>query len=188
MGGIAGFLHDQRASFVLRWHARQTVRRETLAEHNYCVMRIALLVADSLRYYKIAKPDIGLVLLFGLFHDAAEVETSDISGEAKSLYPELKESVRDVEREVISHVLFSDLPTALAERYREFARCLVLPLDGLEQQVVKYADKMAALQFAETEVAIGNTLMQDVVVEIKAEVAALSWGWLVRLRKETGLP
>ena len=185
---IAGFLDDQRANFVLRWHARQTVRRETLAEHHFVVTRIALIVADALHYYTLAYPDIATVLLYALFHDAAEVETSDVSAEAKKLYPSLREAVELAESEVIDHVLFSGLPDWFAERYRGFARSLVLPLDTVEQQVVRYADKVAALKFAETELAIGNTLMRDAVVSIHAEIRDLDWPWLVQLRKETGLP
>jgi 5'-deoxynucleotidase YfbR-like HD superfamily hydrolase len=58
----------------------------------------------------------------------------------------------------------------------------------LEQQIVKYADSLEALLFAETEVAIGNTLMADVVQQVRGELATRQWPWLVELRKETGLP
>lgn len=164
------------------------MRRETLAEHHFIVARIALVTADALHYYGIAKPDVTEVLLFSLFHDMAEVETSDLSAEAKKHYPALKEAISKAEREVVDHVLFADLPDWFAERYRSFARCLIGRLDTVEKQIVRYADKVAALEFAETEVAVGNTLMRDAVVNICAEVKSLDWPWLVRLRKETGLP
>lgn len=185
---IATFLNDRRAGFIMRWHARQTQRQESLAEHHYYVVHDALVVADALRYYKIAEPDILEVLLLAHYHDAAEFESGDVSGGAKREYPALREASHAVDRHIVEHVLFNDLPDALAERYRGFARKAVGQPETLEQQIVKYADKLEALKFAETEVDVGNTLMAEVVTEVQRECRALEWPWLIALRKETGLP
>lgn len=185
---IATFLQDRRAAFIVRWHARQTQRTETLAEHHYFVAHDALVIADALYYYGIAQPDVLRVILLAHFHDAPEFESGDVSGGAKRQYPKLREVSKEVDRQIVQHVLFNNLPDDLAERYRGFAHDANSPADSLEQQIVKYADKLEALLFAETEVQVGNTLMQDVVREVGLELAELDWPWLVRLRKETGLP
>ena len=185
---IATFLEDRRAGFITRWHARQTLRQETLAEHHYYVTHDALVIADALWYYKIEKPVILTVLLLAHFHDAAEFESGDVSGRAKREYPELKAVSHKVDRHIIEHVLFKNLPDDLAERYRSFARQSCDAPETLEQQIVKYADKLEALYFAHTEVKVGNTLMAEVVTEVMKECRALEWSWLVALRKETGLP
>lgn len=185
---VITFLDDRRAGFIMRWHARQTQRQESLAEHHYYVVHDALVIADALHYYGIAEPDILKVLLLAHFHDAAEFESGDVSGGAKRLYPKLREVSHAVDREIIEKVLFNDLPEALGQRYRDFARLAVEDATTIEQQIVKYADKLEALKFAETEVKVGNTLMAEVVTEVQNECRALKWPWLVALRKETGLP
>lgn len=185
---IATFLNDRRAGFIMRWHARQTIRAETLAEHHFFTTHDALVIADALRYYGIAEPDTMTVLLLAHFHDAAEFESGDVSGRAKREYPALRKVSHEVERHIVEHVLFNDLPTDLADRYRDFARRAIDDPVTLEQQIVKYADKLEALKFAETEVNVGNSLMTDVVTEVQNECRALDWDWIIRLRRETGLP
>lgn len=192
---IRSFLRDRRAGFILRWHARQTQRQETIAEHHYFVTHDALVIRDALVYYGIPEklgleePNEVQVLLMAHFHDHAEFESGDVSGAAKRDFPDLARVVHKVERRVADSLLFRDLPDVLAEHYRGFVRSMLhANYTTLEQQIVKYADKMEALLFAETEVAIGNSLMADVVTEVRSELAEIKWPWLVALRKETGLP
>lgn len=186
---IRNALFDRRDAFVVRWHARQTVRTETLAEHHYFVARDAELIARALHYYHIAEPLIPDVLMMAMVHDEPEKETGDVSGEAKRLYPELKSVLAKIERGVIDNILFSGLPTPLGNYYRALAHRITDPAkDDLEAQIVKYADKLEAYLFAFTEVRQGNGLMVDVVSRITQELDGLTWEWLVELRRETGLP
>lgn len=189
------FLNDRRAAFIGRWHARQTLREETLAEHHYFVLHDSLVILDALRHYGIFErleldaPDELTILLMAHFHDAPEFESGDVSGAAKRDFPELGAAVHQVDRTITATVLFRDLPTPTAERYRGLVRKMLhQEYTTLEQQIVKYADSLEALLFAETEVAIGNTLMADVVQQVRGELAERQWPWLVELRKETGLP
>ncbi len=192
---ILSFLEDRRAGFILRWHARQTQRQESLAEHHYFVLHDALVILDALKHYHILEklgleePDELQILLMAHFHDAPEFESGDVSGAAKREYPDLARAVRKVERKIADNLLFRNLPDDMAERYRGYVRQMVhQEYRTLEQQIVKYADKLEALLFAQTEVDIGNTLMAEVVEQVKSELKELTWGWLVELRKETGLP
>ncbi len=191
---ILSFLQDRRAGFVLRWHARQTVRQESVAEHQYFVVHDALVIRDALLHYGILKklglepPDEARMLLVAHFHDHAELESGDISGSAKRDFPDLAKAVHKVERRVADS-LFCALPGPLTERYRDLVRTQMChEYATLEQQIVRYSDKLEALLFAQTEIRIGNTLMADVVEQVKGELKALSWPWLVELRRETGLP
>ncbi len=192
---ILSFLQDRRAGFIGRWHARQTQRQESLAEHHYFVLHDSLVILDALRHYRIfeklglEEPDELQILLMAHFHDAPEFESGDVSGAAKRDFPDLARAVHKVERKIADSLIFSDLPDTMAARYRACVRQMVhQEYRTLEQQIVKYADKLEALLFAETEVKIGNTLMADVVQQVRAELHALTWSWLVELRKETGLP
>lgn len=192
---ILNFLEDRRAGFILRWHARQTQRQESLAEHHYFVLHDALVILDALRHYKIfeklglEEPDELKILLMAHFHDAPEFESGDVSGAAKRDFPDLARAVRKVDRKITDNLLFRGLPDDMAERYRSHVRQMThQEYRTLEQQIVKYADKLEALLFAKTEVAIGNTLMSEVVEQVKSEMSLIAWPWLVELRKETGLP
>lgn len=182
-------LFDRRNAFIVRWHARQTTKTETLAEHHYFVTRDAELIARALVYYKIAKPNIADVLMMAMVHDEPEKEIGDVSGEAKRVYPQLRETLVMIEQGVIDKILYNGLPTAIGDHYRKLTRRITgSQEDDLESQIVKYADKLEAYLFAYTEVQQGNSLMDDVVVRILQELEALTWPWLAELRRETGLP
>lgn len=191
---IRDYLYDRRNGFVMRWHARQTQRQETLAEHHYFVTRDALLIGQALRYYHIAEPNLHDIMLMAMIHDEVEKETGDVSGETKRRFPELKKKLNEIERVIIDEQLFNNLPGRIGDEYRALALRVSAGVDGgtdsedLEGQIVKYADKLEAYLFALTELNVGNSLMNPVVAAIEREMEALYWPWLVELRKETGLP
>jgi 5'-deoxynucleotidase YfbR-like HD superfamily hydrolase len=192
---ILSFLEDRRAGFITRWHARQVQRKESLAEHHYFVLHDSLVILDALKHHHILEklgveePNELQILLMAHFHDASEFESGDVSGAAKREFPDLARAVRKVERKIADSLIFRTLPDEMAERYRGYVRQMVhQDYRTLEQQIVKYADKLEALLFAKTEVDIGNTLMVEVVQQVKNELEELTWVWLVELRKETGLP
>lgn len=186
---IRDMLFDRRNAFITRWHARQTQREESLAEHNGFMARDAELIARALHYYGIAKPNILDVMSMALVHDEAEKLLGDVSGEAKRIYPKLKETLCEIEQGIIDTVLFDGLPTPLGDYYRNLAKRITEPLeDDLEAQIVKYADKLEAYLFAYIDVKLGNSLMAEVETRIMQEFEGLTWPWLRELRRETGLP
>lgn len=186
---IRDYLFDRRNGFVFRWHARQTVRQESLAEHHYFVARDTLLICQALLHYGIAEPNTFDAVVIAMIHDEVEKETGDVSGAAKRRYPGLKQKLVEIELGVIDNLLFSSLPDAMGDYYRRMARRISDPdEDDLEVQIVKYADKLEAYLFAKTELDIGNQLMNDVTALIGKELEGLTWPWLCTLRKETGLP
>lgn len=195
MNGVSSFLEDRRAGFIMRWHARQTVRQESLAEHHYFVLHDAMVVYDALVFYGIDKkldlemPDKLDVLQMAHFHDAPEFVSGDISGAAKRNFPALRSSIQKVERMIADKLLFNELPDEMAEQYRGYAQAMThQACSSLAQQIVKYADKLEAYLFAQTELHIGNTLMLDVVEQVRAEMLELQWPWLHELRKIAGVP
>ncbi len=185
---IKSFLFDRRDAFILRWHARQTQRQETLAEHHYFVTKDAMIIAQALRYHRIANPDLFRVMRLAMVHDAPERHSGDISGEAKRHYPALKAYLRELERHIIEKVLYQELPEEIARFYRSDTMAVSQDEDSIEVEVVKYADKLEAYLFAVTEVEQGNTLMREVVENVQEELDLLQWDWLQELRKQTGLP
>lgn len=184
--GIRDFLFDRRVAFVQRWHARQSIGTESLAEHQYFVARDAMLVAHALIFYDIAKPDVGECVARALVHDEVEKVTGDVSGQAKREYPEMKALLTKIETEIIAGTLYDMLPDPIAMLYRSLTLSATDHHD-LEGQIVKYADKLEAYLFSVTEAA-HNSLFNEVVTQIGAELEELRWDWLTALRKETGIP
>ncbi|MDR7574197.1 MAG: HD domain-containing protein [Armatimonadota bacterium] len=187
--GVRGHIFDRSDAFIVRWHARLTNRRETLAEHHYFVARNVLMICRALAHYGIAEPNTLDAVTLALVHDAVERITGDVSGRLKRLAPELRAVLVEVERRVIDGMLFPSLPDGIGSYYRALARrASDAGSDDLEAQIVKYADKLEAYLFAKTELDLGNNLMNDVVALIEGELAELRWGWLAALRERTGLP
>lgn len=183
---IRDFLFDRRVAFVQRWHARQTIGSETLAEHQYFVARDALLIATALHHYGIAKPLISECVARALVHDEVEKVTGDVSGEAKRAFPAMKEMLSQVEYSIINGPLYAMLPKAMGDTYRALTTNAMTHHD-LEGQIVKYADKVEAYLFSVTEAA-HNSLFIPVVQQIAGELEELQWPWLISLRQETGVP
>lgn len=71
-------IHEKlRMGEIKRWHMVSTTRQQTLAEHSYGVMLIAVEIAK----YSNIDPD--QVMKLALFHDIDEVRTGDLSPPAK---------------------------------------------------------------------------------------------------------
>jgi 5'-deoxynucleotidase YfbR-like HD superfamily hydrolase len=186
---LCDYLESREDSFVLRWHARQTTRQETLAEHHFFVARDVRAIAAMLRHLCIAQPDIAVCVDMALLHDEPEKLTGDVSGQVKRDYPEIKKHLNGIEEDMIKGPLYADLPPRVAADYITANMRILHPApDDLEAQIVKYADKVEAYMFALTEVRVGNTLMQEVLGLLKVELAELDWPWLVILREITHVP
>ena len=184
---IASYALNRSMAFVSRWHARKTTLVDNLATHHYFVVRNARLVCRALYKYGIAKPDEKLVMDVALVHDEVEEETGDITGRAKRLYPQFRDAVHRIEQQVIPQ-MYQELPEPLDKEYADLALFHTFNPECLEQQIVRYADKLDAYNFVFHEVAVGNTLMAPVLEEIRRELEQFKWPWLQTLRAETGLP
>lgn len=190
---LLDFIADRRESGLTRWHARQTLQTETLAEHHGRVARATLAICTALRHHGIAKPDVAAAVAMALVHDAPEVETGDTPGRVKAEHPALKEALRTVELDVIQNGLYRDLRPAIADLYRRTARRIAAPAEGdLEAEIVEYADKLEALLFVESEAALGNDMAtpdNDPAETTRATLARMRYPWLMKLRAaEPGLP
>ncbi len=181
-------MFDRRSAFVERWHARQTQQTQNLAEHHYFVARIAMDIVYALAHYDINMDiDMSEVVSTALLHDEAEKITGDVPGSAKRIFPELRQMVEGLEDKVVGE-LYGHIPGEAGEEYTALVRGYNNNQKRIENQIVKYADKLEAWLFARTEVKMGNSLMYHVLEEIGVELMKLEWPWLVALRKEVGLP
>jgi 5'-deoxynucleotidase len=124
-----------------RWNYHPRIRQESVAEHSYwtAVYVLRMLKDDDFSGHEILQ-----VVKYALFHDAAEAITGDLPGPVKR-----KRDWDEVES------------AALAEmEYRE--PFLTIP----EKRIVKAADLVSALVFADEEVRMGNWYFKQIRAEL----------------------
>ncbi len=184
---IATLLADRREHDLTRWHSRLMLQpRESLMCHEGSVARIGLIVALALRYYRIDYPNIEKVLAGALAHDVAECLTGDSpGGHLKTKHPTFKAALADIEREAVD-VIYGGLPAVMSEYMTAAARRM--EEDTLEGQIIEYADKLDAYNFACAEVALGHTMLEVGAPPqtCLAAVNRMHWPWLETLRHMTG--
>jgi len=184
---IATLLADRREHDLTRWHSRLMLQpRESLMCHEGSVARIGLIVALALRHYEIAEPDIEAVLAGALAHDVAECLTGDSPGGfLKTKHHTFKAALAEIER-AAEIMIYGDLPKSMAEYMTAAARRM--EGDSLEGQIIEYADKLDAYNFACAEVALGH-LMLEAGAPPQTSLTAINkmrWPWLMKLRAATG--
>tara|TARA_R110000787_G_scaffold56941_1_gene130548 strand:+ start:384 stop:914 length:531 start_codon:yes stop_codon:yes gene_type:complete len=125
--------HTKRYSMV------PVLKEESVASHSYFVALGALLLHQ---YYDF---NLEKAISMALVHDLAEIEISDVNHLVKKKYPELKTAIKDVEREI-------------SNDFSKDVQDLLISYEGSssEAMVVHYADAMQCLQYASSEISMGN--------------------------------
>jgi hypothetical protein len=126
------------AGQVVRYHTWPMLRRETVAEHTWSVMRIYAQLFGV--------PDTPHVLMHILYHDVGEVQVGDIPFPVKRNNPDLK---REMDR------LEDDALSKMGVEY--------FILSPLEAWRVKVCDIMDMLEAGVQEMMMGNRYAQPIV-------------------------
>ncbi len=174
-------LLDRRATYIDRWHHRPVRQHESVAEHQWSTTFIAMVLARYLseREWPVS---VSLTMQMALLHDQAEVVTGDLPHSFKNDSPDRKTVWEGWEREVVDD-LFTGFNRSMATWLRSFV--LREPMDDepslrYEREIVELADKLSAYAFAEQEVAQGNSLFDDIVVNTAGlclgQLRAAAWG------------
>lgn len=130
----------RRAGSVLRYHTMPTLRKQTVADHTWNVMRI---------YCELwGRPTEPSVWVYMLYHDALEIQTGDSPFYAKRRWPELKMALDRAEREA-SRDMGIELPE----------------ISGEDAARVKLADLMEMWEWGREEVLMGNKLAHVIQTE-----------------------
>ncbi len=150
-------LLDRRASNVKRWHNKAVLQVENIAEHQFYVAYTGYVIASILaaREWTISPPT---VMLFGLLHDMPEIITGDTPSPVKRMYETWFDSIEeDAHRDLFPALGLGEIrrvvDNVVAQRSSDSDDDL-----RYEREVVRVADRMAALAFLIGEEARGNTL------------------------------
>lgn len=151
-------------SHVWRWNYHPRVRQESVAEHSYWTTVYAARLCHMMDLPLI---DTRMVLQYALLHDAEEAITGDLPGPVKRGRV-WKELISDVQDELDFHPLMEVYPEQI-------------------KRVVKAADLISALVFADEEVKMGNTYFLRIREEIAFSIKAMEFPEAHALMIELGV-
>ena len=141
-----------RMKHIHRWALMRNIRQENLCEHSQDVAVIAhaLAVITNTRFD--GHLDEGRCVLMALYHDASEILTGDLPTPVKYDNPAIRDAYKELEH-VACDKLISMLPEDLQAAYEPY---FFESPETAEYQIVKAADKIAALIKCVEELAQGN--------------------------------
>jgi putative hydrolase of HD superfamily len=135
--------HIKRYSVIPRIH------EESIAEHSFFVAAIVMKLYDEYEFR------VGHATCMAILHDWTESYTDDITVLTKRKYPEIAKVVERVESKVAKKEL-SPMAYELWKEYKEG--------ETVESKIVKYADTLQVIQYAQGEVNLGNSAYMASVV------------------------
>ena len=111
------YAYMARMKLIKRWGLRHNTREENDQEHSLQVT----MIAHALAMYKNRRyggsVDVEKVLLYALYHEAAEVITGDLASPIKYFNPGIRDAYKSIER-MASEKLLEYLPEDMKEDFR----------------------------------------------------------------------
>ena len=163
------YAYMARMKLIKRWGLRHNTREENDQEHSLQVAMIAhaLAVYKNRRYG--GNVDVEKVLLYALYHEAAEVITGDLASPIKYFNPGIRDAYKAIER-MASEKLLDYLP----EDFQEDFRALLFPdEESCEWRIVKAADRISAYVKCLEEYGFGNREFLTAQENIRASVSQM---------------
>lgn len=162
------FAFLSRMRYISRWGLMRNTVPENIQEHSLDVAVIAHALALIRKTYYGGTLNPDRAALLGIFHDASEIFTGDMPTPVKHFNPDFKRSFHQLEDRA-RRKLLAMLPEELAKEYEP----LFFFDDAAEYaQLVKAADKIAALTKCIEEIKSGNLEFQRALAEHEQQLAA----------------
>ena len=163
------YAYMARMKLIKRWGLRHNTREENDREHSLQVAMIAHALATYKNRRYGGNVDVEKVLLYALYHEAAEVITGDLASPIKYFNPGIRSAYKEIEG-IAAKKLHSMLPEDLQGDY---AHLLLTPESDPEWPRVKAADKIAAYIKCVEELRAGNDEFARAGESILAQIEAL---------------
>ena len=164
------YAYMARMKLIKRWGLRHNTREENDQEHSLQVT----MIAHALAMYKNRRyggsVDVEKVLLYALYHEAAEVITGDLASPIKYFNPGIRDAYKEIER-MASEKLLDYLPADFQEDFRE----LLFPdEESYEWRIVKAADRISAYVKCLEEYGYGNREFLTAQENIRASISQMN--------------
>jgi 5'-deoxynucleotidase YfbR-like HD superfamily hydrolase len=145
-------------AFVNRYSVIPRVKNESIAEHSFFVASLVVRLREDYTF------DLGKAVTMATIHDWTESWTDDITVATKRKFPLLADAVEVVEVQVVKKYF----PNCVKAIWLEYKECV-----SVESKIVKYADTLQVMQYAENEAKLGNKYMESVVEDAKQRLLIL---------------
>ena len=164
------YAYMARMKLIKRWGLRHNTREENDQEHSLQVT----MIAHALAMYKNRRyggsVDVEKVLLYALYHEAAEVITGDLASPIKYFNPGIRDAYKEIER-MASEKLLEYLPEDMKEDFR----ALLFPdEESYEWRIVKAADRISAYVKCLEEYGYGNREFLTAQENIRASISQMN--------------
>ena len=164
------YAYMARMKLIKRWGLRHNTREENDQEHSLQVT----MIAHALAMYKNRRyggsVDVEKVLLYALYHEAAEVITGDLASPIKYFNPGIRDAYKEIER-MASKKLLEYLPEDMKEDFR----ALLFPdEESYEWRIVKAADRISAYVKCLEEYGYGNREFLTAQENIRASISRMN--------------
>lgn len=136
-------------SSLIRYNNKIHIRNENVAEHSFYV---ALYTMELAKICELSDKETIQALSEALTHDVHEIEVSDIPHNVKQAYPRLDFDLKVAEEE-FNYEYFPDIYNEDTETYKK---------RELIENIVLLADILSVLQYADTEISLGNRAFEAV--------------------------
>lgn len=145
-------------AFIHRYSVIPRVKNESIAEHSFFVASLVVKLRDEYKF------DLGKAVIMATIHDWTESWTDDITVATKRKFPLVASAVEVVEAQIARSMFSMDIFSIWLE-YKEG--------HSVEAKIVKYADTLQVIQYAESEAKLGNKYMESVVEDAKQRLLNL---------------
>ena len=164
------YAYMARMKRIRRWGLRHNTREENDQEHSLQVT----MIAHALAMYKNGRyggsVDMQKVLLYAIYHEAAEVITGDLASPIKYFNPGIRDAYRQIE-----HMASQKLMEYLPDDFRpEFEQLLFPDEQSYEWRIVKAADRISAYVKCLEEYAFGNREFLTAQESIRASISQMN--------------
>ena len=164
------YAYMARMKLIKRWGLRHNTREENDQEHSLQVAMIAHALATYKNRRYGGNVDVEKVLLYALYHEAAEVITGDLASPIKYFNPGIRDAYKAIER-MASEKLLDYLPADFQEDFR----ALLFPdEESCEWRIVKAADRISAYVKCLEEYGFGNREFLTAQENIRASVSQMN--------------
>ena len=164
------YAYMARMKLIKRWGLRHNTREENDQEHSLQVAMIAHAPAIYKNRRYGGNVDVEKVLLYALYHEAAEVITGDLASPIKYFNPGIRDAYKEIER-MASEKLLDYLPADFQEDFRE----LLFPdEESYEWRIVKAADRISAYVKCLEEYGFGNREFLTAQENVRASVSQMN--------------
>lgn len=164
------YAYMARMKLIERWSLRRNTRRENDQEHSLQVTMIAHALAHYRNTRYGGNLDLEKVLLYAVYHEAAEVITGDLASPIKYFNPGIRDAYKSIER-MASQKLLDYLPPDFQET---FEKLLFPDEESPEWKIVKAADRISAYVKCLEEYAFGNREFLTAQENIRASISAMN--------------